>query len=499
MNRSRWRIALLYRGPQGEGRDEFSSFVPIGLFYILHSLLAAGYRARLYNLSEVSRRRLADRLRTIPADAVLVSAFFGCHREAFRLAELAKRFRPKAPVVLGGPLAVLAEAILRREGAVDFVVRGEGEETVVRLLDAVLLGRGSLNDIAGLYRRQGGGMVGRSPVPLADLDRYFFLPSEILPHCRQVRPENLAILIASRGCPFRCTFCSSSVLWQNRLRRHSPELLVRYLRDLQRSTGALYCSIRDENFLADRRHVLEFCRRLREAKLHFLWNCQGSVRFLDAELAGALAAAGCDQVQMGIETVSPRLQRLLGKRIEAERVHKAASLLRRQGVRPFGYFIYGMEETPAEAEENLAFVRTAGLLDAVAGPLVYYPGTALAAGVPADRFLCAGEILLYDPKTARRYRRSWEAALAELARTADFSKDELFGRRDPTLVRRLARSFHHLRHGRRRRAEAELEACRRQWPDNPWPVRLLGQLYEEEGDTAQARRMAQLARRLVGR
>ncbi|HHK60607.1 MAG TPA: B12-binding domain-containing radical SAM protein, partial [Desulfobacterales bacterium] len=295
MRRSRYRIALLYRGPQGEGRDAFASFVPVGLFFLLHSLRLAGFRARLYNLSHVPSRRLARRMRAIPADAVLISAFFGAHHQAFTLARLAKRFHPRAPVVLGGPLAVLAEAVLRRVPTVDFVLQGEGEESAVALLDAVLRQRGEVAAVSGLYRRSGRGVLGRPAVPLADIDRYFFLPSEVLPHCRHVRPENLAVLITSRGCPFRCAFCSSQALWPGRIRRHRPELLVRYLRDLHQTTGAIYCSIRDENFLADRRHLRAFCRLMREAGLPFLWNCQGSVRFLDEELAVELAAAGCDQ------------------------------------------------------------------------------------------------------------------------------------------------------------------------------------------------------------
>ncbi len=486
MRRSRYHIALLYRGPQGEGRDGFSSFVPVGLFFLLHSLRCSGFRARLYNLSATPPHRLAGRIRAIPADAVLISAFYGAHHQAFALARLAKRHHPRAPVVLGGPLSVLAGAILRRERAVDFVLQGEGEESAVALLDALLRNEGEVAAVSGLYRRHGSGVAGRPPVPVADIDRHFFLPSEVLPHCRHVRPENLAVLISSRGCPFRCAFCSSQVLWPGRVRRHRPELLVRYLRDLHQSTGAIYCSIRDENFLASRRHVRAFCRLLRHARLPFLWNCQGSVRFVDDSLAGELAAAGCDQVQMGIETVSPRLQGLLAKQIDAGRVARAAAVLRRHAIRPFGYFIYGMGESREEAAENLAFARAGHLLDVVAAPLVFYPGTALAARIGEERFFAPGEVQLYDPAAARRLRRRWRSVERYVAERAGFSRNELFGPGRPTLVRFLARAAFLARRGERAAAAAELASSRRRWPGNPWPGEVGQRLGLRSGDRTAA-------------
>ncbi len=499
MDRDRFHIALIYRGPQHEGRDEFSSFVPVGLFYILKSLLAAGFDASLHNLSGLPRRRLGKVVRAIGADAVLLSAFFGCHRQAFAIADLVKKYQPQCPVVLGGPLAVLAEEVLRRVSAVDFVIRGEGEVAVVRLLDALLAGRGRPEEIAGVYRRAGGRIVGRSPEFLDDIDRFFFVPSELIPHCHGVRPENFAVLISSRGCPFRCSFCSSAVLWQNRLRYHNPDLLIRYLRDLRQATGALYFSLRDENFLARRRHVLAFTRKLRRSGLYYLWNSQGSAGFLDDELAAEMAAAGCDQVQMGIETVSPRLQQILGKKNEPDRIRSVVAMLRRHAIRPFGYFIYGMGENGEELRENLEFIHGSGLLDAVASPLVYYPGTALAGNLSAGCFFGRKELLFYDPASARRHRQAYEKTLARLAATADFRLKELSRGGSSGMVANLARHFYYLRRGKWREAEKILLSCQRHQPENPWPPKMLAGLYAELGRQQQAAAMRRLAEKLVGR
>ncbi|MEJ2688343.1 MAG: cobalamin-dependent protein [Deltaproteobacteria bacterium] len=213
VRRSTKKIVLLYRGPQGAGRDEFTSFVPAGFFNILKSLLGAGYRATLHNLSDTPRRHLKEALADLVADAFFLSAFYGNHLETARIASLLKELYPKVPVVLGGPLSVLGDEILKRWPQVDFVIRGEGEEAGIMLLECLFTGGHNLAAIAGLCRRAGDAIHYRPAKLLGDIDRFFYLPSEILPHCFGVSNDNLAVLISSRGCPYRCAFCSSAVLW----------------------------------------------------------------------------------------------------------------------------------------------------------------------------------------------------------------------------------------------------------------------------------------------
>ncbi len=499
MTRATKRIALLYRGPQREGKDDFSSFVPIGLFNVLKSLLAAGFQARLHNLSATPRAALADSLAETRADAVLISAFFGCHHEAFLLAETAKKVGPKTPVILGGPLSVLGAELLARIPALDFVIRGEGEESAVRLLDALFGGAQNFPAIPGLVFRAPGGCRENPARLLADLDSFFFLPSELLPHCRGVAPENFAVLISSRGCPFHCAFCSSTVLWQNKVRHHGVELLLRYLADLRKTTGSLYFSLRDENFLVKRDHVQAFAKALNDSGLHYLWNAQGSPQLIDASLAATLSGAGCDQIQMGIETVSPRLLALLNKKGAPERTLEAIRTLRHQRIRPFGYFIYGMGESEEEGNDSLRFLRNSGLLDAVASPLVLYPGTRLAQEIAPQRFFAAGELLLHSPESRKKWRRRYEEALADLQARGGFSAKELAARKDEPLVATVARHFHYLERGESVRAERLLLELTARQPDNPWGFALLRRFYEGRGETKKARAMAKSLRRLGGR
>ncbi|MGV1100116.1 radical SAM protein [Thiovibrio sp. JS02] len=497
MKREKKRIALLYRGPQREGRDDFSSFVPMGLFNVLKSLLAAGYRVHLHNLSGTPRAALRDSLAAMRADAFLVSAFFGCHHEASLLAETAKKISPQMPVILGGPLSVLGVAILAQMPAIDFVIRGEGEESTVDLLDFLFAGGANPAAIPGVVFRTAAGPRQNPARLLADINRYFFLPSELLPHCAGVAPENFSVLISSRGCPFHCAFCSSTVLWQNRVRHHRVDLLVKYLRDLRKTFGALYFSLRDENFLVNRGHVEEFAGALNRAGLYYLWNAQGSPHLIDDCLAATLAEAGCDQIQMGIETITPRLLALLNKKGDPGRTIEAINVLRRHLIRPFGYFIYGMGESEAEGKESLAFIKKAGLLDAVASPLVLYPGTSLAEGTPPQRFFAAGELLLHSPDSRKKWQKKYEQAVALLHSRGGFTREELFREKKANPITSVARHFYHLDRGELPRAEKTLLAMTEASPNNPWAFELLARFYAETDAADKARAMTMALRRVL--
>lgn len=498
MKRQKIRIALLYRGPQHEGRDDFSSFVPMGLFNVLKSLRDAGYDASLHNLSHTPRAELAEALRRLDAAAYLLSAFFGCHHEAYELARTAKKISPAAPVVLGGPLSVLGPAILARVPEIDFLIRGEGEEAGVALLDALFLGQSSAASVPGVVLRTPARVSETPPRLLADIDRCFFLPSEVMPHCHGVQPENFAVLISSRGCPFRCAFCSSTVLWQNRVRHHRVDLLLHYLHDLRAATGAIYFSLRDENFLVNRAHVQEFTTALRQSDLYYLWNAQGSPHLLDDDLARTLAGAGCDQIQMGIEAIPPRLLTLLNKQGSPPKIAAAISILRRQAIRPFGYFIYGMDETEAEAAETLNFIRHSGLLDAVASPLALYPGTWLAQGVEPEHFFAKGEVLFYSPASAKKWKKTYQRALAGVYEQKGFRREEVAPGTAPNLVRTVARHFQRLAQDDLAGAEKILLALTKDEPKNPWGFELLFRLYDELGEKKKATAMQRQLHLLTG-
>lgn len=464
------KCLLIYRGMQGENRDIFTDFVPMGLFNILKALLDAGFEAHLINLSKFKDKDVEKFIKQSEYHIVFISSFFGNHTVSFEIAKLFKKYHKKTYTVVGGPISVIGKEILKRIPDIDFVIKGEGEESIISLIEALNCNK-NFNNVRNLIYRKSGQIIENPVRFIENIDNYFFIPSEIYQYCKEVEQENFFILITSRGCPFNCSFCSSPVIWQRKLRFHSINLLIAYIKDIRKNFGSLYFSIRDDNFLSNRKRVEEFAKLLINEKLYFLWNTQGSAKFIDEELTAILSKAGCDQVQMGIESAVSRQLKFLNKNLNLDEVKEAIKNLRKNLIRPFGYFICGMKETYEEIMVNLNFIKTSGLIDAVIAPLAIYPGTELSKKYPVDLFFQDKEIIYYDFTSFKRYVNYFLEAFAEIYKKG-FTNCELSLKKDYNFKDNIVR-YHKNKRNEKKSLEYLTEIMKKE-PDNPWAYYLLG-------------------------
>lgn len=464
------KCLLVYRGIKGKNRDIFTDFVPMGLFNILKALLNQGINAYLINLSKYKDKDVEKFIKDSDYHIVFISSFFGNHNVSFEIANLFKKYHKKTYTVLGGPIFTIGKEILKRYENIDFIIKGEGEESSISLLEE-LNGNKNFSNVYNLIYRKSGQII-ENPVKLIeDIDKYFFLPSEILPYCKEVEEENFSILITSRGCPFNCSFCSSPAIWQRKVRFHSINLLIAYLKDLRKNFGSLYFSIRDDNFLSNKKRVKYFAQLIVKEKLHFLWNTQGSSKFIDEEISNVLSKAGCDQVQMGIESAVPRLLSFLNKNINVEEVKEAIKNLRKNLIRPFGYFICGMKETYREIMTTLNFIKTSGIIDAVIAPLAVYPGTALSKKYSMETFFQGNEIIYYDLNSFKKYYKYFLDTFADIYQIG-FTSSELNEKRDYNFKDNIVK-YYAYKENEKKSLSYLTEIITRE-PDNPWGFYLLG-------------------------
>ncbi|MCX7771052.1 MAG: B12-binding domain-containing radical SAM protein [Proteobacteria bacterium] len=461
---------LLYRGPQGESRDPFTDFVPIGLFNILKALLDKGVEANLVNFSKYKSSDVEKYVKEHDVDIVFISSYFGNHIHSYNLAKIFKKYHKKTYTVIGGPISILGKEILERIPHIDFVIRGEGEESALMLIEALWSNK-KLSEVPNLIYRKEGQIIENDLKLIEDIDKFFFFPSELMPHCIDVAEENFAVLITSRGCPFKCNFCSSPVLWQRKIRTHSTNLLIGYLRDLRKCFGTLYFSIRDDNFLSNKKRAKEFCKLLIQEGLYYLWNTQSSAKFIDNELAETLSNAGCDQIQMGIESASIRQLAFLNKNINLSEVKEAINNMRNNLIRSFGYFITGMKESMKDIKTTLNFIRTSGLMDAVVAPLAIYPGTELSKTYPIEIFFTDREILYYDIYSYKKYYPLFLEAFEEIYKRG-FTFAELNHKRNYNFKNNIVKYFAFRRNEKSSLAYLEEIKTREQY--NPWSYYLLG-------------------------
>ncbi|HEY3176539.1 MAG TPA: radical SAM protein [Candidatus Polarisedimenticolia bacterium] len=459
------KILLLYKSGRPGAGDYFARMMPVGLGWIHATLRDAGFDSSLANLSRVSWDDVAALMARERPGLVGITLYTFNRHAGLRLAKLARRANPSCTVIVGGPHAThMGASILRHHPAVTAVAVGEGEMTMLETVRAVATGS-DLAQVRGLVVRDPSG----EPVStgaretVADLDSLPFPAPWYSGH--HLDPEaEASFVITSRGCPARCTFCNTPDFWGTRMRFRSPGHMlaeVRYLRD---NMGILKVSIRDDTFTVNKRRVIEFCRGLIAERLDVVWNCQSRVNAIDEERLLWMRRAGCDHIQYGIESGSPRLLAALAKDITVDQVRAAAAATRRAGLTLSIYLISGV---PGETEED--FRATEELIteirphDGTVAPLAIFPGTRLYEDMRA-----AGEI--EDGFWLRERRDTLYAMTGEPARRSL--------RRLASLCARAGRASGYTR--------GELEEHKRLLPDSFVTWMASGEAYEREGQVGAA-------------
>ena len=239
-----------------------------------------------------------------------------------RIAAEVKQAHRTAVVALGGPQASVVDvSTMRAFPWIDLIVRGEAEQTLPALVDA-LTRRSSLAAIPGITFRQDREIVRGPDAPLVeDLDALPFPAFHLFPDVRFCRHFPLEL---GRGCPFACTFCSTNDFFRRRFRLKSPQHMIAEMRRVRETYGVNSFELVHDMFTVDRKRVVAFCEALLESKEEFTWGCSARTDCVDEELIELMARAGCRGIFFGIETGSPRMQKIIDKGLElndsAERV-----------------------------------------------------------------------------------------------------------------------------------------------------------------------------------
>lgn len=488
------KIFLAYISGLSTRDDPFISLLPCGLCYLQSSLREAGFDAWLANFSGWSNSEILRLLKQERPDVVVISQWTHNRHASLELAHIVRRLNPKSMIVLGGGHATFQyNEILRQGSSVDAVILGEGEATLLEF--ARLLKSGNdWREITGIAYRRNDKVVMTSPRSLlADLDALPFA-SRYFEYSFGVDCEQQAeFIVSARGCPSSCAFCSSPGFWGRRVRFRSPENIVDEILYVRDRYGLIYFSLRDDTFTADRTRTIAFCRLLIQRRAHIVWNCQSRVTALDEELLVWMKRAGCECVQLGVESGSHRILSRLGKAITPLQVEHAASIVRKVGISLSVYLISDVPgETTEDVDATIALVRRIRPEDGYVSPLAYYPGTRLFNEAVTDGRVCSD--VFQDNRAAAIYaigkpgnnRRRLLRALAgryeEGSRSFERQKD-LLGYCYTTNV--LAGEYFR-QHGNDVAAEREFREIIEREPDNPWGWYLLGELLAECGDHKRA-------------
>jgi anaerobic magnesium-protoporphyrin IX monomethyl ester cyclase len=309
-------------------------------------------------------------------DLVGISSLTGAYNNALRLAKIAKE-NGKYVVMGGYHPSALPEEVLK-SAYVDAVIIGEGEETFREFVN-----RGPGKDVAGLAYKDNGGIVFTPPRPLiADLDT--------IPHpLRRIRPPRFGeksedysadTVFTSRGCPWHCSFCANDTV-QKRWRARSPENVVEEISRLHDPKKRKGLKIWDANFLVNIPRVEKICDLMIERDLTNFW-IWTEARVTDVILAEGildkLYKVGLRSVHLGIESPNENTLKLMRKKKTPNDDAKAAEILKRHKIAPWGYFIIGhINENVEETKRYPEYAAALNLRWVVFMIMTPYPGTAV--------------------------------------------------------------------------------------------------------------------------
>jgi radical SAM superfamily enzyme YgiQ (UPF0313 family) len=496
------KIILAYISGVSNRNDPYISLLPIGLTYLHACLREAGYDSVLVNFSAWSSARIDKELLALKPDIVGISQWTHNRHSSFDLAARCRRLCPESTIIMGGGHATFCYEELLAEGSpVDCVVIGEGELTLLELAGRIA-GRSGWQDINGVaFRLDGKVIVTARRSPISNLD-LLPVPGRYLQHSIGLEMERQPeFIVTARGCPSACHFCSSPAFWGKKIRFRSAQTIVDEIEYIRNQFGLIYFSIRDDTFTADRSRAMEFCSTLIDRRAHIIWNCQSRVTAIDKDLVVMMKRAGCECIQLGVESGSPRILRQLGKNIIPAQVERACAIIKEFGINLSVYLISDIPgETSDDLRQTIDLVRRIHPDDGYVSPLAYYPGTrlftdAVLSGISNKNIFAGtrGNALYAASNPGRASGR----LLKELSNNrendpARFNVQKaLIGYCYTTNI--LAGEFYR-QAGDQISAEREFKEVTARQPDNPWGWFLLGELYSEMG---KGRKSAECYRRVL--
>jgi len=297
--------------------------------------------------------RLAESIAALSPEAVGFTTLGCSFLVVVKIARYLKRMLPGVPILLGGPHAtILHREILEGFDSFDVVVRNEAENTLLPVLDALPSRR--FDHIEGVTWRARG-LVRSSPgsPTVDDLDALPF-PAYDRHDLTALGLTSLCV-DAGRGCPFHCTFCSTASFFGRSYRLKSPERLVSELDRLHARWGIVDFKLNHDLFTVDKRKVKAFCDAVRGRG--YTWVCSARVDCVDEALLGHMRDAGCRGIYFGIESGSPRMQRISQKRMDVALVEPTCAVVERLGMSTVVSYITGYpEEEQADQDATLDMI-----------------------------------------------------------------------------------------------------------------------------------------------
>src|SRR3989338_4279536 len=339
-----------------ELEKERGVYPPLGLAYIAAVLERADHSVKIIDcdVEENYEEKILSLTQEWQPQLVGFYAMTWSFKLAKNLADKIKAIDPKIITVLGGPNATSMPILSLKLGNFDFAVISEGELTIIELTDK-LEGKNNLDldQIKGLAFKKDSEIIITPPRPLIEnLDSLPFPARHLLPMEKYFdvfsRQKHFATIIATRGCPFNCTFCDRKNRMGKLWRVRSPKNIADEIADIKAKYGIREFMFFDDNLIVDKNWAYELFDRLK--KLDIIWECRERVDLVNEEVLRKMKEAGCYRIRFGFEAGDNQVLKTLKKGITVEQSLASAKACKKVGIEIYGYYMIG---APGETKETI--------------------------------------------------------------------------------------------------------------------------------------------------
>lgn len=315
----------------------------LGTILLATILKNMGYNTRVFieDIAKPDWKLLED------ADIICISSITSTAPRAYQIAE--KFGRMGIPVIMGGPHPTFMpeESLLYS----DYVVRGEGEETIVELLEHIESGL-PLGTINGLSFKTEQKVIQHNP----DRDLIPDLDAAPIPDFSLVnnwQKANVIPIATSRGCPFACRFCSVVQMFGRRYRFKSIDRVIEEVKAAASSNANAHVFFVDDNFAASKKRTKALLQALIDNNINIEWSAQMRTDIArDPELIRLMARTGCFIVFIGFESINPKTLALYNKRQVVEDINICIKTLKSHSINIHGMFILGSDTDDIQTIKN---------------------------------------------------------------------------------------------------------------------------------------------------
>ncbi|WKY45543.1 radical SAM protein [Eubacteriaceae bacterium ES2] len=373
--------------------DNSIAYFPLGLGYLAAAIKNSGHSVEIYqqDIYHYPVEHLTDYLNNNCFDVVGLGACGGYYQyDAMkRNLEAVNKADNKPTIILGGHLPSPDPEYFLRKFNSDFVVQGEGEETIVELLTVLESGNNEFSNIKGIafINENNKFIQNERREPIKDVDQIAMPAYELFnmeqyvlyPGPNMERKDRTMVMLSGRGCPFKCNFCYRM---DKGFRPRSTNSIIEEIKFLKDKYYVTYIAFWDELLMSSVGRMYEFCEAILENDLNITWSCNGRLNYAykDIDMLHLMKKAGCVFINYGIESMDDQCLKFMHKNLTTEMIVKGIENTIESGISPGLNIIFGnLGENRKVIEKDVEFLLKYddhAQLRTIR-PVTPYPGTEL--------------------------------------------------------------------------------------------------------------------------